>query len=276
MKASSFFGRSAPFLFLLLLWLAAFSIACRVAEGSVEMNERSMLSDVMGTIRVALGTEFIGQADRWFHKGVGHHHRQGFENFFTRLYSQVKPSGHVHLKGEGVGDVLPPLYFASRMDPSNVDAYALAAFLMAREAGRPDLADSILKEAQLNNPRDYRIYYERGKLALKSGDPDSSKRLLDAALRLWPGRAGGDEENDRSDLAAILTYRGLLFEMDDAADEAVKLYSKVLDLFPARQGLRDRVAELKMNGRAKASPSDIWKMMLFHHPLVCGHEDGHD
>ncbi len=276
MNANRISGRFAPFLLLLLLWLAAFSIACRVAEGSVGESSGSMLADVMGTIRIALGGEFIGQADRWFHKGVGHYHSQGFENVFTRLQGAIRPSGHVHLHGEGVGDVIPPLYFASKMDPSNVDAYALAAFLLAREAGRPDLADAVLCEAQRHNPRDYRIYYERGKLALKAGSLDDAARLLDASLRLWPAPAGVDDEDARSDLAGMLTYRGLLFEMGAAADEAAALYSRVLDLFPGRQGLRDRIAELNMNGRAKASPSDVWKMMLFHHPLVCGHEDGHD
>ncbi len=270
-------GRLTPFLMLALLWIAAFAMACRLSESLyLGLGERTMLSGAIGALRFALSGEFIGHADRWFHKGVGRYHKKGFENYFTRLYEDIKPAGHVHLEGEGVNDIIPPLFFAAKMDPSNVHTYSLAAFFLAREAGRPDLADGVLSEAQRRNPRDYRIYYERGKLALKSGARDDAARYLDAAIRLWTDSLEPDSADARGDLAGMLTYRGLLFEMDDDTGKAIELYSRVLQLFPERAGLRERVVELDREGRATASPSDVWKMMLLHHPLVCGHDHEHD
>ena len=272
-RPGGFSSTGSAFLLLAASWGLAFSMACRLAPVSPPVEGDSMFVNVIGSTRFAFGNQFVVEADRWFHKGVGHFRETGLNNWFTRMFESIKPRGHVHLEDEGVNEIMPWLFFATRMDPSNMEAYSLAAFFLAGEARRPDLADRVLREAQRRNPRDYRVYYERGRLALKTGRLEDAVRFFDSAIRLWPGRQDMDDGSAANDRAALLTYRGLLHEMHGDVGEAVKLYEEVLRIFPTRHGLSERLKELEIHGRATASPADIWKMTLFHHPQVCEHDD---
>ena len=101
-------------------------------------------------------------------------------------------------------------------------------------------------------------------------------RFLDAAIRSWPGDRDPKDDEVLMDRYLMLMHRGLLCEMQEDTDRAILLYEEALRASPGRTGLRERLEELKTFGRAGSSASDVWKVMIVHHPLVCEHDEHGD
>lgn len=261
-------------LVLAVLWGAAFALACRLTSAPAMPGDEtgSVAAKALGASRVAVGEQLYENADRTFHMGVGVYRPKAFTSWFERIGRVVAPEGHLHLHAEGVNELVPWLYLTTRADPHNVEAYTVAAFWLAGEGGRPDLAARVLDEARVNNPRDYRVYLEKGRLALKSNAPAEAARAFDAAGVLWERDSGPDKVQAQLDRAAMLTYRGLLYEADGDVPRALACYRDMLALFPGRTGIRDRVAELTTTGHARMAPADMWRTIMYQRQHVCERE----
>jgi len=262
-------------LVLAVLWSAAFALCCRLTSEPLMSGDETDLVVIkaLGASRVAMGDQLYANADRTFHMGVGVYRRPAFTSWFTRLGQAVVPKGHAHLQAEGVNELVPWLYFATRADPHNVEAYVVAAFWLAGDGGRPDLAERVLDEARSNNPKDYRVYLEKGRLALKRGAPAEAARAFDAAGRLWERDPGPDKIQARLDRAEMLTCRGLLYEGGGDVPRALTCYRDMLALMPGRVGIRARVAELSQRGCASVAPAAMWHTIMFQNRHVCERED---
>lgn len=258
-------------LFLVLMWGTAFALCCRLAGGPLMTADEadSVALKALGTSRVAVGDQLYANADRTFHMGVGIYRQRAFTSGFMRLAQVIAPEGHAHLHAEGVNEVVPWLYFATRADPHNVEAYAVAAFWLAGEGGRPDLAERVLDEARENNPKDYRVYLEKGRLALKRGVRVEAARAFDAAGRLWERDPGPDKIQGKLDRAEMLVFRGLLYEESGDVPHALTCYRNMLTLFPERSGIRERVAELTERGSARVAPATMRQAIMFQRQHVC-------
>lgn len=274
-------------LVLAVMWGAAFALCCRLTnEPLMPGNETgspaiagspamagSVAIKALGTSRAAVGDQLYANADRTFHMGVGVYRRQAFTSWFTRLGQAIAPEGHVHLQAEGVNEMVPWLYFATRADPHNVEAYVVAAFWLAGEGGHPDLAERVLDEARANNPKDYRVYLEKGRLALKSGALTEAACAFDTAGRLWERDPGPEKIQAQLDRAEMLVYRGLLYEEGGDVPHALMCYRDILALFPGRVGIRERVAELAEKGYARVAPAAMRQTIMFQCRHVCERED---
>ena len=276
-------------LVLAVLWGAAFALACRLTNAPLMPGDEtdspamagppatagspaiagSVALKALGASRIAVGDQLYEAADRTFHKGVGVYRRSAFTGWFTRLGRAVTPEGHVHLQAEGVNELVPWLYLATRADPHNVEAYVVAAFWLAGEGGRPDLAERVLDEARANNPRDYHVYQEKGRLALKKGSLIEAARAFDAAGALWELDSGPDKIQARLDRAEMLVCRGLLYEESGDVPRALTCYRNMLALFPGRLGIRERVAELAERGCARVTPTAMRQTIMFQRRHVC-------
>ena len=274
---------------LAIMWGAAFALCCRLTNeplmsggetdspaiaGSPAMAG-SVAIKALGASRVAVGDQLYANADRTFHMGVGVYRRPAFTSGFMRLARAIAPEGHVHLQAESVNELVPWLYLATRANPHNVEAYVVAAFWLAGEGGRPDLAERVLDEARANNPKDYRVYLEKGRLALKRGAPAEAARAFDAALRLWEQDPGPDKIQAQLDRAGMLVYRGLLYEENGDVPRALTCYHDMLALFPGRAGIRERVAELAQTGHARVAPGTMRQTIMFQRRHVCEREQPH-
>lgn len=259
---------------LLVLGIAAFSLACHLADPvDFETASRdSMVEKVLGDSRLAISDAFYEEADTFFHKGVGHYQPKAFADVFVKLGQDIAPTRHVHLTDENVSEIVPWLYFSTRMDSRNVTAYAVAAFWLAGEAGRPDLAERVLADARRANPRDYRVYLESGRLAIQRGDLVRAARFLEAALTLWPGKLDPEDLQSQLDRAEIQIYQGLLYEHNGDPVQAREMYRRVLQRFPDRGALKERLMFLETHGRSPSPPFELWQSMLFRHALVCDRE----
>lgn len=259
----------------LMLEIAVFSLACRLANttDAGRITHGSMIEALLGDSRLAISESFYDEADTFFHKGVGHYRPKAFTDSFVKLAEDITPTTHVHLQDKNIAEITPWLYFATRLDPQNVTAYAVAAFWLASEVKRPDLAEQVLAEARRANPQDYRVYLEAGRLAIRQDNLRRAARFLETALKLWPGQQDPEDRQTRLDHAEIFMYRGLLYENDGEMARAQDMYRRVLALFPGRATMRKRLKYLETHGRSPSPPFELWQSMLISHEGVCHGED---
>lgn len=258
-----------------LLWVFIFALACRL----LSMPDRPVLINaefadkMLGGIRTEISGGLYEQADLVFHKGIGHAPGGKFTDWFARMRRQVAPHGHLHLHDEGILEIMPWLFFATRADSGNITAYAVAAYWLAGPAGRPELAEKVLNEALRNNPGDYRVYMEKGRLALKEGRYKKAARYLDAACSRLKERPGADDDQQKFDSAEIMVYRGLLHEMQGSPENAARCYREIMRLFPGRLNLKERMVELEKGIRPSLPPEKMAETLLFQYQHVCAEEE---
>jgi tetratricopeptide (TPR) repeat protein len=230
--------------------------ACMVPAGD------SLLGRLLGESRRAFGEKLNIEADRYFHRGVRHPERLAFVDYIQRLRDEVQPRSHEHLSDTETFEVMPWLRFATRMDPHNVNAYLGAAFWTAAQDGYLDQAMGILDEARKENPENYRIPLQRGTILLHYGNIDDASRAFDRALRLWPAAPRVDDEQKRIDLAALLNYRGFLYEVEGQREDALHCYRRSLCVKPESKDLRVIVRKLERGERSRAEAERTLRAFL--------------
>jgi len=159
---------------------------------------------------------------------------------------------------------MPWLRLATIMNPHDVRIYLDAAFWLAHEAARPDIAEKVLLEAQVNNPFNYQIQTDRGRIFLMQHNMENAKTAFDAGLAFWPGREDKDTFECRNNKARLLLYRAMLHEADGNLAEAVSCLREILKLFPERKELLDRIKDLKEGKEPSLLASKVWSDMLKH------------
>jgi tetratricopeptide (TPR) repeat protein len=276
-----------PAAVLLLLWGVAFSMAAQLTLKPVNVlsSDTSMAERLLGASRVAFGDSFFEEADNYFHKGVGHVHQKAFSNsYFQALGAAIEPSGHVHSEGVEVSEIMPWLRFTTKMDPKNVEAYLTTAYWLEGSIGRPDVAESVLREAQRDNPKDYRVINARAKMLFGTGDDAKAAMLLDAAIKLWPSTQSPEDQQAQLDLAQMLSYRGFLFELQSDRVRALEMFKRAYAAMPGNKSLERRIAALGRGEDFSRNDRQIWQTLFAQHH-VCAregadhdedHEDDHD
>ena len=209
-------------------------------------GDTSVAERLLGASRVAFGKSFFEEADNYFHKGVGHVHQKAFSNdLFQTLKAAIEPSGHVHPRRVEVSEIMPWLRFTTEMDPHNVDAYLTTAYWLEGSIRRPDVAEAVLREAQMNNPKDYRVINERAKMLFGTGNDGKAALFLDAAIKLWPGDQDPEDQQAQIDLAQMLSYRAFLFELKGDRGQALDLFKKAYARMPNNNALEQRIHALE-------------------------------
>lgn len=216
------------------LFILSFSLACRLtSDPSFERLASSpALGRLLGYARRAIGDDFTGWADRYFHRGVGHVRQEARMGFLQRLAEEVVPRHPEHLQGGDIAEMMPWLRFATRMDPHNVDAYLGAAFWTAQMGGHRQQALGILAEAQRENPYDYRIQMQRGMILLQGGETAGAATAFDFALAEVGRTEGIGAEQKAVEREALLNYRGFLYECAGRPQDALRCYREILQRRP--------------------------------------------
>jgi len=258
------------------MWGAAFSMACRLTldPPSNRKGDVSVAGQVFGASRLAFSSSFFTQADDYFHLGVGHVKPKAISNDrIQRWHAALQPSGHVHAEGAAVHEIMPWLEFAIRANPQNVDAYLTAAYWLG-VAQRPYLAERVLLLGQQQNPGDHRILAERARLLFDRHDDARAAALLDEGLRVWPSRLDPQDSQALLDLAAMLSYRGFLYELAGDSKAALALFRKALEASPGNVGLERRVRALEAGEDMTDKDRAVWNT-VFGRNRTCGREAEH-
>lgn len=270
-----------PYGALLLLWGAMFSMACRIADTEVSMDRSgdTVLGQLMGASREAVGEHFYDMADMYFHRGVPVHHEAAFEHtFFQEMKHKIQPTGHVHARGETIKEMMPWLRFATQMDPHNVQAYLVAAYWIQHEVDDPAKALEILQEGARNNPHDYRMYAEMGRMYMHLGERRRAAEALETGIHLWPGKQDPEEEETRLELARMLSFRAFLYEVEGRKERALAFFRQSSRFSPGNRALLRRIKRLESDDAPIDWAKGAWEE-LFPANEVCARGDvlhGHD
>lgn len=278
-------GRRRVWLFVAALWLGAFSVsACllaRVPPRPAGEKGNTVAAALLGESRIALAGNFYERADLYFHRGVGHKKDLAFENgVFQALGSHISPHGHTHLHGDDVRELMPWLWLTLRLDPSRTETYLVAAFWLARDARRIDLALDVLDDAQRNITKSDAVQAQKGRLYLKLGDIERATQAFDAALAFWPGGDPPGSEDALYRKATAMLYRSLLHERAGETGQAARYLREILRIFPERKHLLARIRALEDQSQPSVLASSLWEAMLDdddHRQMenTCGREDEH-
>lgn len=255
-----------PWVSIAILWTAVFILSCRLLPGvaaTSNSNQPSLATAVFGETRHVLARQFYELADQQFHRGVPHLQERKFENgFFMRLQLAAKPEEHLHLGHDDIKEMMPWLWMSLRMNPQDIESYRVTAYWLATAANQFDEAQKVLKEAQQNNPYQYQIQLDRGRLYLQMDQRELAVQRFDAALRFLPRTTGIDESLIKLETAEILMYRSLLHEASGETDRAIALLKVITRLFPERTQLLQRIEALNNHTPPKRSAQDLLNAML--------------
>lgn len=274
---------AGPWLAAAALAVAAFVLAGRLtASPAGGIPAGGDVADAMFSGgRMLLSDGLYRQADLYFHRGVGDvRKREAHGLVFEGLARRVAPRSHVHREGADVREIMPWLRLATRANPHNVTAFLVAAYWADTEAGQPDAADQILREASLRNPMDYRVPLEQSRMLLRRGRRDQARQALDQAFARWPnGQVDADQAG--LDRAELLLLRGLNTAADGKAAEARRDLEELLSAYPDRRGVRDMLEELARAPDPKAPAIRILQVMMRKREHVCDRGEaegdvGHD
>ncbi|HIE10182.1 MAG TPA: hypothetical protein EYP62_01040 [Kiritimatiellae bacterium] len=262
--------QSLPVLAVAALWVAAFATLCSLDDYlySLRRGEEGILDYLLSGSRKALSGSFYEMADMYFHCGVPHKGPRAFGDLFQKWRSAISPERHVHIHGRQVREILPWLRLATLADPHNVEAYLVAAYSLATDCGRPDLALRVMGQAIRHNPKEFRLYAEAARLHMMLQDKDSAARMLDAGMRLWPGEHDPADREIRLELARMLSYRGFLYELDGDVHQALKVFERSLEMFPGNHALQERVAALRAGRLNREWVESAWRE-IFPAKQVC-------
>jgi len=246
-----------------LLAGVSFALACRLTglPYFAAADSRSAWDQIFGSASAGLSRDLYEIADRYFHKGVGHHEERAFEDPFQRLGEVVAPHRHEHLSADaGVLEIMPWLSLATSVDPGNIEAYQVAAYWL-KTAGHLDEAAELLKKALVDNPDDYRLRMELALLAAARDERDSAAAELDRALNLWPGKLDPADEEARIDLARALHYRALIHQLDGEYSAALPLLKRELEVFPDRGGIEAEIEAIQNNSVEREQLENKWHLL---------------
>jgi len=235
---------------------------------------------LLGESRMGISGYFYEMADLYFHRGVPHEHEEAIHGtWFQQRLAEVRPSTHLHAEGQASHEIVPWLRLATTMDPHNVDFLLLAAFWLRREAGELELAQELLKVAQVTNPYQYEIQLERGRLYLYQGAIAEARGCFDAALAFWPSHLDPTDDGARHDRARALLYRSLIHEVDGETEQAIAGLREIMVLFPERRHLQDRIEMLAHGDEPSLLGASVWNNLLQtedERSMLCGAEDAEE
>ncbi|MCK5528062.1 MAG: hypothetical protein KAI74_00150, partial [Kiritimatiellae bacterium] len=270
--------KKQPWLICFILLGITFILSCMITtfSGTDTTSPSSLSSIIRGDSRTAISRHFFETADLYFHKGAEHTTTTKLHNdIFQRTKQIVSPSGHFHISHSKMKEIMPWLWLSIKMDPHNIETYLVTSFWLANASKKPELALEVLKEGQLNNPYNYQIQMEKGRIYLKQGNLEQAKHTFDTALLFWSKTADQLNEYENMDRAETLLYRGLLAEHDGDTQQAICLYNEILSHFPNRGGIKSRVVTLEKGETPQVLANSFWGNILksdIQNKSKCQHE----
>lgn len=260
---------SAPAYPVIVIWILTFCLSCWISIATTTDPAKACSDSVVGRLlgesKAALTWYFYHQADTYFHGGWEHLKNEAFRgSIYQSITGEISPRYHIHLSGSGVKEIMPWLRLATLTDPHDIRIVFDSAFWLAHDAKRPDLAEEILLSAQIENPFNYQVQFERGRVFLMQNKIEEAKRAFDAGLAFWPSKDKPDTEEAKDGKARLLLYRALLHEADGEKKEAVSKLEEILRLFPERTHLLARINDLKEGKKPSLLASRVWSDMLKH------------
>ena len=153
----------------------------------------------------------------------------------------VAITGHRHLTGTREKEIVPWLYYAVKLNPHNETAYAVGGFWLATNLKKTDEAIKFLREGLAQNPRSWQISQMLGLIYLvKLKDYENAKIYLEKAKE-----CGDRQDLDKFDTRSIYTPLANVYAKTGQTNKALRLYKKLLILFPANKTIEGQIREIE-------------------------------
>ena len=269
-----------PYLILLVLLAACFSLATLLQERAAGWSKRgqsdNILKVLLGDGRRLFANHFFVQADVSFHGGYypslfdqanrpkdtshltakegepaaeEHEKQMNFlgppRDWIERFGRHFIITAHTHLEGNKEREILPWLKLSAELDPQKVETYTVAAFWL-RNMGKVKEAERFLREGFLNNPDSYEILLELGRLYYENNhDPARARKIWDLALRRWSEQAAANKDPDLLTLDQIAGNLARLEEAEGNFARAIQLLELCKKASPHPEALQKQIDELK-------------------------------
>jgi len=276
----------APFLLLLLLLAACFSLATvlqeRVSGWSKRGDSDNVLNVLFGDGRRLFANHYFVQADISFHSGYypsifdqarapkdtshltakegepaaeEHEKQMNFlgppRDWIERFGRHFIVTEHTHLEGNYKSEILPWLKLSAELDPQKIETYTVAAYWL-RDLGKSKEAERFLREGFLNNPDSYEILFELGRLYYENNhDPARARKIWELALRRWSDQEAANKKPDLLKLDHIAVNLSHLEVEQGNLARAIQLLELSKKASPNPEALQKQIDELNQKLAAR-------------------------
>ena len=270
----------APYLILLLLAAACFSLATYLEPRATGWNKRGQSGNVLklllGDGRRLFANHFFVKADVSFHSGYypsifdqrkapkdsrhmtakegepaeeEHEKQMDFfgqpKDWIERFGRHFMITEHTHLQGGDEREILPWLKVSAELDPQRVDTYTVAAYWL-RDLGKLKEAENFLHEGLRSNPNSYDILFELGRLYYQDyHDVVRARNVWELALRKWSEQESGKKDADLLQFEQIAVNLGRLEEQAGNYERSAALLELVKKASPNPESLQRQIDGLK-------------------------------
>jgi len=269
-----------PYLVLLLLLAACFSLATVLAQRIPQWNKRAtsdnVLKILLGDGRRLFANHFFIKADVSYHSGYypsifdqarartdtrhltakeGGHAAEEHEkqvqflgpprDWIERFGRHFMITEHTHLQGNNEREILPWLKISSELDPQKVETYTVAAYWL-RDLGKFKEAEAFLREGLRNNPDSYEILFELGRLYNQNyHDTARARNVWELGLRKWAEQEAAGKKPDLLMLDQLAVGLSRLEEKEGNYARAIDLLGIAKKGSPHPDVLQQQIDELK-------------------------------
>ncbi len=284
-------NRCAPYLLLLLLLVACFSMATVIQPRTTSWSHRTgtdnFLQVMMGDGRRLFANHFFVKADVSFHSGYypsifdqaqapkdsrhmsgdhgadeekEHERQMNFlgppRDWIEKFGRNFQITRHEHLAGSKEREMLPWLKISADLDPQRIETYTVAAYWLRRDLNKPAEAEKFLREGLRNNPGNYELLFELGRLYSENyHDQSHARNLWEMALRSWHSSEDKKEKPDLTSLEEIAMHLARVEEEAGHLQQAIEYLGTAAKCSPVPQVLEKQAQELRRrlaNGGAAA------------------------
>jgi tetratricopeptide (TPR) repeat protein len=176
--------------------------------------------------------DWLGKPRDWIDRFSRHFYPSEHRHFGELAGAHA---GHAHKPGEPSEpaeagrsggeerEVLPWLRLSASLDPERPETYLVASYWLRSKLGKVNEAEQFLREGLRENPGDYEILFELGRIAYENRhDPARARNLWELALRRW------EEKNANQTDPEILVHAQILSHLAKLEEEA-KNYPTALE-----------------------------------------------
>jgi tetratricopeptide (TPR) repeat protein len=285
----------AHLLVLGLLFVTTFGLATVFQPRAEAWKDReasaSVLNVLLGDSKRLFANHAFAEADLYFHSGYypsifdqaeapkGSRHMTSEEgspeaesheremNFLVTPRDWIERMGrnfmiteHTHLEGGNEREILPWLKLSAELDPQRIDTYTVASFWLRNRLGKPAEAEAFLREGLRNNPNNYELLFELGRLYNENySDPKRALHVWELALKNWQEVEPKQKNPDLVGLEQMLIQLARLEEKTGNLSAAIKYLEMATSCSPNPALLQQQISDLKakLDSSPDASPSNL-------------------
>jgi tetratricopeptide (TPR) repeat protein len=178
-------------------------------------------------------------------------------NFFPSRHTHLDEGGVAGEQGDraAVREILPWLKIAQELDPENPLTYTVSAYWLRQRLGKVREAELMLREGLKVLPDHPALLFELGRVCF-----DNRKEIARArnvwrhAAKIWQQQEAAKPDRDMFILEQILTHLAKLEEEAGDLPRALGYWEQAGVLMPERQGIPERIAELRQQIAAAPRP----------------------